>query len=168
MSSVSPPAQACPVHLPDSKNRSRLRRVLLTAAGCVSLALGIIGVFLPVMPTTCFLLLAAGCFSKSSPRFYAWLMGNPWFGEYLRNYRENRMVPRKLQFGSIVFLWLGICVSAYLIGSLWVRLVLLAIGAAVTAHLAALKTTARKDCGASIEASAGNRAAAGEPAASTN
>lgn len=62
-------------------------RILLIVCGTLSLALGILGIFLPVLPTTPFLLLAAACYARSSKRFYHWLMNTPWCGEYIHNYR---------------------------------------------------------------------------------
>ncbi|MCY7296158.1 YbaN family protein [Alteromonas sp. a30] len=68
---------------------------LLTAAGLLSLALGIIGMFLPVLPTTPFVLLAAGCFAKSSPRLHLWLRNSSLFGNILVNWETKRCIPAK-------------------------------------------------------------------------
>lgn len=68
---------------------------LLTAAGLLSLALGILGMFLPVLPTTPFVLLAAGCFAKSSPRLHSWLRNSSLFGSILVNWETNRCIPMK-------------------------------------------------------------------------
>lgn len=121
---------------------SPLRRRLLTAAGVCSLGLGVVGIFLPLLPTTCFLLLAAACFSKSSPRCHRWLMNNRWFGRYLRQYQEEGVISRKVQWTSIVVLWLGIGLSVFLLQSLWVGLVLLLVGVVVTVHVVSVKTPA--------------------------
>ena len=66
-----------------------LKKNLLIAAGTLCVVLGVIGMFIPVLPTTPFLLLAAVCYGRSSKRFYHWLLTNRWFGEYIRNYREG-------------------------------------------------------------------------------
>ena len=71
----------------------RLTRVLLIAGGNLCVALAVLGLFLPVLPTTPFLLLAAVCYARSSERFYHWLVTNRWFGAYIRNYREGRGIP---------------------------------------------------------------------------
>ncbi len=65
-------------------------RALLTIVGTVFVSLGIVGIFIPILPTTPFLLLAAACYAKSSQRFYHWLLSNRWFGAYIGNYRQKR------------------------------------------------------------------------------
>lgn len=102
------------------------------ALGWVMVALGFIGFLLPVMPTTIFLILAAGCFSHSSPRFEAWLLDHRWFGTSIRRWRERRAIPRKakvvaigsMAIGYAVLLvgtrpvwWIGMVVAAALIAS---------------------------------------------------
>ena len=119
----------------------RLTRTLLVIAGTLCVALGVLGMFLPLLPTTPFLLLAAICYARSSERFYRWLMTNRWCGEYIRNYREGRGIPRKQKVLTIVLLWVTIGYTAWLVASLWwVRLVLLAIAVGVTIHLIRIRT----------------------------
>ena len=116
------------------------KRTLLLSAGCLSLALGVIGAFVPLLPTTCFLLAAAACFSRSSERCHNWMTSNRWFGRYLSDYRRHRAIPRHIQVGSLLFLWAGIGFSAFLwVESPWIRLLLLAVAAAVSLHIAALR-----------------------------
>ncbi|MBB6012375.1 hypothetical protein HNR59_001720 [Aquamicrobium lusatiense] len=74
---------------------SELRRSWFFAAGVVMLALGVIGAFLPVMPTTIFLILAAWCFGRSSPRLEARLLDHPRFGPVIRDWREYGTIPRR-------------------------------------------------------------------------
>jgi uncharacterized protein len=116
------------------------RRVLFLVVGLLSLATGVIGMFVPVLPTTCFLLLAAWCFARSSPRLHSWMFANRWFGAYLRDYREGRGIPRALKVGSLSVLWLTIGASVvFAISALWVRLALIAIALGVTIHVASLR-----------------------------
>jgi hypothetical protein len=119
----------------------RAKRHLLIACGTVCIALGVFGVFLPVLPTTPFLLLAAVCYARGSRRFYDRLIANRWCGEYIRNYREGRGIPAAQKALMIVLLWLTIGSTACFAVSLWwVRLLLIAIAAGVTVHLLLIKT----------------------------
>ncbi len=122
-----------------------MKRTLLLWAGVLALALGAIGIFLPVLPTTPFVLLAGICFSRSSPKSYAYLLKSPTFGPYLENYRTRQGVPLKLKIKSLVMLWSLLLLSAALTGKLWLRLLLIAIGLGVTAHLLSIKTRCPKD-----------------------
>jgi uncharacterized membrane protein YbaN (DUF454 family) len=116
------------------------RRVLLLVVGAFSLVTGVIGMFVPLLPTTCFLLLAAWCFARSSPRLHHWMYANRWFGAYLRDYREGRGIPRALKVGSLSVMWLTIGGSVvFAISALWVRLALIAIALGVTIHVVSLR-----------------------------
>lgn len=126
---------------PQQENkRKRVKQPLLLAAGFVLLALAAVGVFLPVLPTTPFVLAAAICFSNSSPKLHALLLKNRFFGEYIENHRTKRGVCVAVKVRSIAALWLLLCVSAVAVGKLWVTLLLAAVGIGVTAHLLLLKT----------------------------
>jgi uncharacterized membrane protein YbaN (DUF454 family) len=119
---------------------SRLRP-LLVAAGLVLTGLGIAGVFIPLLPTTPFLLLAAACFARSSERFHAWLMTNRLTGTYLRNYIEHRSISPGARVGSIAMLWIGLSVTGvFFVEALAVRILLVVVGVGVTVHLASLGT----------------------------
>ena len=123
---------------------SRLSRGLWTFAGTFFLAVGLIGIFLPVLPTTPFLLLSAACYFKGSRRMHDWLLNNRWFGSYLRNYREGKGVSVKVKVISILALWTTIGYSAfYVIDILIVRIVLLVVAIAVTLHIAYLPNLRR-------------------------
>jgi uncharacterized membrane protein YbaN (DUF454 family) len=120
---------------------NRLKRMLLVAAGTLCVGLGFLGVFLPLLPTTPFLLLAAACYARSSERFYHWLMTNRWCGETIRNYRSGKGIPRRQKILTVTLLWATIGVTACFATTLWwLRLLLLGIAAAVTAHLLKIKT----------------------------
>ncbi len=112
----------------------------LTLAGTLLTGLGILGIFLPVLPTTPFLLLAAFCFGKSSQKFQKWLFDNRWLGSYIRNYRGKSGVPLRTKIISIAFLWITIGYSAlFVIDVLYGKIILIVIAVAVTIHLISLK-----------------------------
>ncbi len=117
-----------------------LKKHLLAAGGTLSLGLGIAGMFLPVLPTTPFLLLAAYCYLRSSKRLYDRLMSNRLLGGYIRNYLQYRAVSRNAKIASLAALWVSLSVSFAVIGSAAVRLVLVLAGIGVTVHLLTLKT----------------------------
>jgi hypothetical protein len=118
-----------------------LTRVLLIAGGTLSVALAVLGLFLPVLPTTPFLLLAAVCYARSSERFYHWLLTNRWFGAYIRNYREGRGLPLWHKVLAISLLWLTIGYAVLFVApQWWVKGILLGIAAGVTIHLLKTRT----------------------------
>ena len=120
-------------------------RSLLIVSGTVCVGLGMLGIFLPLLPTTPFLLLAAACYIRSSEKFYRWLIANRWFGRYIRNYREGRGVPLSTKVMAIGLLWITIGYSAFfVVDILAVRILLILIAAGVTVHLVLLKTYRRE------------------------
>jgi uncharacterized membrane protein YbaN (DUF454 family) len=126
------------------KSSSKAAKWLLVVAGSFFVALGIVGIFLPVLPTTPFLLLAAACFARSSERLYRWLINNRWFGAYVRDYREGRGIPAKVKVFTVVLLWVVILLSAaFAVSNLVVRVILIAVAAAVTVHIVLIKRSKR-------------------------
>ncbi len=120
---------------------NRIVQVVLIVSGTFFVALGVLGIFVPVLPTTPFLLLAAFCYARSSERFLHWLLTNRWFGAYIKNYREGRGIPLREKLLTIVALWLSIGFSAlYVVESWWGKLLLVAVAVGVTAHLLRIKT----------------------------
>ena len=116
-------------------------RKLLIIAGTFFVVIGIIGIFLPILPTTPFLLLAAWCYARSSKRFYNWLINNKWFGKYIKNYQEGKGVPLKVKIVSIFFLWLTILLSAiFIIDNFYIRIILIFIAIGVTIHIITIRT----------------------------
>ena len=111
--------------------------MLLMAAGSVSLFLGAVGVFLPIIPTTPFLLLAAACYLRSSERMHKWLLNNRWFGEYIKNYQSGRGIPLKTKIFAITVLWITILYSMFFIVNefLIAQAALLVIAVSVSVHL---------------------------------
>ncbi len=117
------------------------KRALLAACGLTAVALGVLGIFLPLLPTTPFLLLAAACFLRSSDRLHRWLLGHRTLGRVVRQYRENRAVPLKTKAATILLLWATLLFSAVVVvEALWIRLLLAGIGAGVTLHVLSLRT----------------------------
>ena len=124
--------------------RNRVTRVLLMIAGTVSLGFAVAGLFLPLIPTTPFLLLTAACYCRSSERLYSWLINNKWFGEYIRNYREGKGIPLKTKIFAITILWVTISISTlFLVPILIVQVVLLVVAVAVSIHILRLPTYRR-------------------------
>ncbi len=122
-----------------------LRKWLLISAGLLSVGLATAGIFLPVLPTTPLLLLAAACFIRSSDRFYQWLITHRLFGRYIRYYREYRAITRQAKITTIVLLWATIGYTAFVvIHSLLLRVLLLLIAVGVTVHVLSLKTLTRE------------------------
>ena len=118
----------------------KLRRQLLIVAGTISVAIGILGIFVPILPTTPFLLLAAGCYMRSSERFYHWLINNRLFGAYIRNYIEGKGMPLKIKIFTISLLWITIGISAFIgTQNLVVRIVLLLVAIGVTLHISCIR-----------------------------
>jgi uncharacterized membrane protein YbaN (DUF454 family) len=114
---------------------------VLRIAGVLSVGLGVLGIFVPLLPTTPFLLLAAGCFVRSSPRLYAWLLNHKWFGSYIRHYREYKAIPLRAKITVLVLLWATIGYGAIAVArAWWLRALLVAIAVGVTEHKMRLRT----------------------------
>ena len=120
--------------------QATVKRKLLIGAGTLSTGLGIIGIFIPILPTTPFLLLAAACYMRSSERFYQWLINNRIFGAYVRNYIEGRGMTVRVKISIILLLWLAIGLSVIFgVQNIVIRIVLICIAVGVTAHISLIK-----------------------------
>lgn len=115
-------------------------KLVFKIIGTISLCLGLLGIFIPILPTTPFLLLSATLYAKSSDKLYRWLMSNPHLGPYIKDFREHRTLPLRVKVISISTLWCTILLSTYLVEILFVRLLLLIIAIAVTIHILHYKT----------------------------
>jgi len=118
---------------------TQIWKALLIVCGTIFVVLGVLGIFLPLLPTTVFLLMAAACYARSSERFYLKLINNRWLGEYIRNSREGRGMTRRHKAITLTALWLGI--GATIIWSTdawWLRAMLTMIAMGVTLHVARL------------------------------
>jgi uncharacterized membrane protein YbaN (DUF454 family) len=113
-----------------------LWRALLIAGGTLCVGLGVLGIFLPLLPTTVFLLLAAACYARSSERFYLKLINNPVLGAYIRNSREGRGMRRRDKAITLALLWIGIgATMIWTVEAIWLRLLLFGIASGVTIHV---------------------------------
>ncbi|MDD4921550.1 MAG: YbaN family protein [Bacteroidales bacterium] len=116
-------------------------KYLYSFLGSLSLILGIVGIFVPVLPTTPFLLLSAALYFKGSKKLYNWLMGHPRLGPYISNFRIYKAIPLKAKICSISLLWLTILFSAiFVVSVFWVKVLLIGVAVAVTIHILSFKT----------------------------
>jgi len=112
-----------------------MKKIMLLICGFVMLGIGAVGVFLPILPTTPFIIVAAGCFSASSPAIYRKLERSPFFGPYIKGIRDRTPIPRRTRIQGIVVLWVLLIISAVIVRSLPVIIILVAVGVGVTVHL---------------------------------
>lgn len=120
---------------------SELQRWFWIAGGSLCVALGLVGVFVPVLPTTPFLLLGAACYARGSQRLHDWLLSRRVLGAYIRNYREGRGMPLWTKLVTLGLLWGTISYAALaVVEPLPLRLLLLAVAVGVTIHLLKLPT----------------------------
>ncbi|GGD08718.1 DUF454 family protein [Franconibacter pulveris 1160] len=104
-----------------------MQRTILLIIGWLAVALATLGVVLPLLPTTPFLLLAAWCFARSSPRFHDWLLYRSWFGGYLRFWQQHRAMPPGAKPRAVAFILITFAISLWVVNILWVRMLLLVI-----------------------------------------
>ena len=118
-----------------------LYRYAYLIAGFLLVVIGVIGIFLPLLPTTIFLILASACFVKSSPKANEWLRNHKVLGVYLKNYQDKTGLTLKTKIYTIVFLWISISISGFfLTNELYIRLILIAIAIGVSMHITFIKT----------------------------
>lgn len=104
-----------------------MQRTILLILGGLAVMLATLGVVLPLLPTTPFLLLAAWCFARSSPRFHHWLLYRSWFGGYLRHWQQHRAMPPGAKPRAMLFILATFAISLWLVKIFWVRILLLFI-----------------------------------------
>ncbi|WP_295940540.1 YbaN family protein [uncultured Alistipes sp.] len=119
----------------------------LAALGCISFVMGIIGIFVPLLPTTPFLLLAAALWVRSSPRLYDWLLAHPRLGEYIRNFRENRAIPLRAKVVSLTLMWGAMlyCIFGLLGQWWWAQAALLLVAVGVSWHILSFATLKKQN-----------------------
>jgi len=119
----------------------KFKRIIFIIIGAISLSLGIIGIFLPLLPTTPFLLLALFLYSKSSKKLYRKVLTNRYTGKYVRDYITKRGIALNIKLFTIILLWLSICFSIlFVVNLMWVKILLTLVACGVTIHVLSFKT----------------------------
>ncbi|NDV46156.1 DUF454 domain-containing protein [Paludibacter sp. 221] len=120
-------------------------KVLYVVIGIISLILGVLGIFLPILPTTPFLLLSAAVFARSSDKLYNWLLNHRVLGEYIRSFREEKAIPLRIKVFSVSLLWSVMLITIFTVAGekLWLQILLAAIATGVTIHILSFKTKRR-------------------------
>ena len=122
-------------------------RWLLIVAGILSLAIGVVGLLIPVFPTSPFVLVAAACFVRSSDRLHRWLLENRLFGEIVRRYQAGEGLPLATKVGALALLWAMLGTSALLLVPdrlWWAKVAALAVGLGMTIHVLLIRTRRRR------------------------
>jgi uncharacterized membrane protein YbaN (DUF454 family) len=111
------------------------RHYLLMTIGWLSVILGVIGAFLPILPTTPFILFAAWCFARSSERFHQWIIDNKYFGPIITEWENGNGISRKIRTRALLMMWFSLCFSMLVIRQWWAVLLLSSIGVFATLYL---------------------------------
>ena len=120
-------------------------KYLFAFFGTVSLVLGIMGIFLPVLPTTPFLLLSAAMYMRSSQRLYDWLMSHKHLGVYIRNFREHKALPLRVKTVSVTMVWITLLYCAIFVAEeWWMRAMFITIAIGVTIHILSYRTLKKR------------------------
>ncbi len=115
---------------------NRFSNVFLIIVGTMSIVLGVVGIIIPMLPTTPFVLLGAACYVRSSPRLYSWLINNRWLGTYIKNYHEGNGLSLKAKVSTLTLLWISIGYSIiFITNSFPIRTMLFLIALRVTYHI---------------------------------
>ena len=124
-------------------------KIFLIIVGSVSLVLGVLGIFLPMLPTTPFLLLSAAAWVKASPALYQWLLNHKVFGEYIRNFREHRAIPLRAKIVSVSLVWLtiGYCIFAVVDEWWWAQVLMTLLAIGISWHILSFKTLKKAENG---------------------
>ena len=120
-------------------------KILYTVLGSLSLALGILGIFLPVLPTTPFLLLSAAMYMRGSQQLYDWLMAHKHLGPYIKNFREHRALPLRVKTVSVSMVWATLLYCAFFVAKeWWMSVMFIAIAIGVTVHILSYRTLKKR------------------------
>lgn len=124
-----------------ASTQDKLKRRLFVIAGTIALIIGVIGIIIPVLPTTPFLLLAAICYMRGSQRLYNALLRNRVVGTYIKNYLEGRGMSLKMKIWTLSLLWIAIvCTALLATNSLVIRIILAVVVIGVTVHIFLIRT----------------------------
>ena len=117
-------------------------KIVLAILGSISFALAVAGIFLPLLPTTPLLLLAAALWLRSSERLHNWLINHRVFGEYIRNFRVHRAIPLRVKIYAVAMVWLtiGYCIFAVVDNYWWAQVLMALLASAITWHILSYKT----------------------------
>lgn len=116
-------------------------RWMLITSGLICVGLGALGILLPGLPTTPFLLLAAYCFARSSEHFHSWLLNHRWFGNYVSNFEAGRGMTRRAKATTLLFMWLSFGVTiVFFVPVVWGQVGMVLMAAAVSIYLVRLPT----------------------------
>ena len=116
-------------------------KYLLIVLGSISLALGVIGIFLPLLPTTPFLLLSAALYVRSSDELYQWLIHQKYLGTYIRNFREHKAIPLRAKIISVAMVWATLTYCAIMVSEeIWIKIIFLILATGITWHILSYKT----------------------------
>lgn len=122
------------------KKSGGIKKIILMIAGILCVILAIIGIVIPVLPTTPFLLLAAFLFYRSSEKLHERLLNSKVLGEYIHNYTEYRAIKRKAKILTIILLWITLGISIIAVNNIYIRIFLLLVGISVSIHILVIKT----------------------------
>ena len=123
---------------------SKIKKGLFVVAGTISLGLGLVGIVLPVLPTTPFLLLSAACYYEGSERLHRWMLNNRLFGDYLRNYKKGNGIQPRTKIFTLILLWSVISFSAlFMLNNVIIQIILFATAIGVSIHIIALPNLRR-------------------------
>ncbi len=119
----------------------KMMRGVYVVVGTIALVIGAIGIFLPVIPTTPLVILAAACYYRGSERLHAWILSSRRFGETIKNYQEGRGLTRDTKVRAISMMWASIIISAwFFVSNLFVRVAMIGVAIGVTVYLVRLPT----------------------------
>lgn len=134
----------------NSQNKKKLRKKIIKKlyflGGTISLTIGIIGIVLPILPTTVFLLIATSLYSKSSQKLYNWIINNKILGTYIRTYKEGKGIPLRVKIFTLSLLWLTILITMFLIIDIfWIQILLLIIAISVSIHIILIRPKIKQE-----------------------